>query len=61
MDNFNLKKYLAENRLLKESIDDLFKKTYDEWAESFDHYDFDDLEPGPIEGSLVDTCKLNRG
>ena len=61
MDNFNLKKYLAENKLLKESIDDLFNKTYYEWTQSFNDYDFDHLEPGPIEGSLVDTFELNRG
>tara|TARA_R110002012_G_scaffold140422_3_gene297988 strand:- start:2651 stop:3052 length:402 start_codon:yes stop_codon:yes gene_type:complete len=61
MDNFDLKKYLAENKLLKENIDSLFNKTYYEWTQSFNHYDFDDLEPGPIEGSLVDTFELNRG
>ena len=62
MENFNLKKYLAEGRLLKEqTIDDIFGEYVAQWAEGNYDYDFSDLKPGPVPGSLVDDFTLIPG
>jgi hypothetical protein len=58
MDNFDLKKYLAENRLLKENIDDLFGEYVAQWSQGNYDYDFADLKPGSVKGSLVDDFTL---
>ena len=58
MENFDLKKYLAENRLLKENIDDLFGEYVAQWSQGNYDYDFAELKPGPVKGSLVDDFTL---
>ena len=58
MDNFDLKKYLAEGKLLKENIDDLFGEYVAQWSQGNYDYDFADLKPGSVKGSLVDDFTL---
>ena len=59
MDNFDLKKYLAEGKLHENlQIDDLFGDYVTRWAEGNYYFDFDDLEDGPEPGSKVDNFTL---
>ena len=60
MDKFNLKKYLAEGKLLKEDlqIDNLFGEYVAQWSQGNYDYDFADLKPGSVKGSLVDDFTL---
>ena len=58
MDNFDLRKYLAENKLLKENIDDLFGEYVAQWSQGNYDYDFADLKSGSVKGSLVDDFTL---
>ena len=59
-DNFNYKKYLAEGKLLKEDlqIDNLFGEYVAQWSQGNYDYDFADLKPGSVKGSLVDDFTL---
>ena len=60
MDNFDYKKYLAEGKLLKEDlqIDNLFGEYVAQWSQGNYDYDFADLKPGSVKGSLVDDFTL---
>ena len=59
MNNFDYKKYLAEGRLLKEELqDDLFGEYVAQWSQGNYDYDFSDLKPGSVKGSLVDDFTL---
>ena len=60
MENFDLRKYLAEGKLLKEDlqIDDLFGEYVAQWSQGNYDYDFADLKPGSVKGSLVDDFTL---
>ena len=49
---------LAENKLLKENIDDLFGEYVAQWSQGNYDYDFAELKPGPVKGSLVDDFTL---
>ena len=59
MDNFDLRKYLAEGKLNENlQIDDLFGEYVAQWSQGNYDYDFAELKPGPIKGSLVDDFTL---
>ena len=59
MDNFDLRKYLAEGKLHENlQIDDLFGEYVAQWSQGNYDYDFAELKPGPIKGSLVDDFTL---
>ena len=59
MDNFDLRKYLAEGKLYENlQIDDLFGEYVAQWSQGNYDYDFADLKPGPVKGSLVDDFTL---
>jgi hypothetical protein len=59
MDNFDLKKYLAEGKLYENlQIDDLFGEYVAQWSQGNYDYDFAELKPGPVKGSLVDDFIL---
>ena len=70
MDNFDLKKYLAEGKLhenieIRDSlpltivdVDDVFKDQVVRWAEGNYYFDFDDLEDGSEPGSKIDNFTL---
>ena len=48
----------TENKLLKENIDDLFGEYVAQWSQGNYDYDFAELKPGPVKGSLVDDFTL---
>ena len=59
MDNFDLRKYLAEGKLNENlQIDDLFGEYVAQWSQGNYDYDFAELKPGPVKGSLVDDFTL---
>ena len=59
MDNFNLKKYLAEGKLYENlQIDDIFGEYVAQWSQGNYDYDFADLKSGSVKGSLVDDFTL---
>ena len=61
MDNFDLKKYLAEGKLNENlQIDDLFGEYVAQWSQGNYDYDFAELKPGPVKGSLVDDFTLGQ-
>ncbi len=59
MDNFDLRKYLAEGKLHENlQIDDLFSEYVAQWSQGNYDYDFAELKPGPVKGSLIDDFIL---
>ena len=59
MDNFDLRKYLAEGKLNENlQIDDLFGEYVAQWSQGNYDYDFADLKSGSVKGSLVDDFTL---
>ena len=59
MDNFDLKKYLAEGKLNENlQIDDIFGEYVAQWSQGNYDYDFADLKSGSVKGSLVDDFTL---
>ena len=59
MDNFDLRKYLAEGKLYENlQIDDLFGEYVAQWSQGNYDYDFADLKSGSVKGSLVDDFTL---
>ena len=59
MDNFNLRKYLAEGKLNENlQIDDIFGEYVAQWSQGNYDYDFADLKSGSVKGSLVDDFTL---
>ena len=59
MDNFDLRKYISEGKLNENlQIDDLFGEYVAQWSQGNYDYDFAELKPGPVKGSLVDDFTL---
>ena len=59
MDNFDLRKYLAEGKLNENfQIDDIFGEYVAQWSQGNYDYDFADLKSGSVKGSLVDDFTL---
>jgi len=59
MDNFDLRKYLAEGKLYENlQIDDIFGEYVAQWSQGNYDYDFADLKSGSVKGSLVDDFTL---
>ena len=59
MDNFDLKRYISEDKINENlQIDDLFGDYITRWAEGNYYYDFDDLEDGSEPGSKIDSFTL---
>ena len=59
MDNFDLRKYLAEGKLHENlQIDDIFGEYVAQWSQGNYDYDFADLKSGSVKGSLVDDFTL---
>ena len=59
MDNFDLRKYLAEGKINENlQIDDLFGEYVAQWSQGNYDYDFADLKSGSVKGSLVDDFTL---
>ena len=60
MDNFDLKKYLAEGKLLKENIEGDFETYYERWEDEDgtnedNFFDFDEWNDGNEPGSKIDS------
>ena len=60
MDNFDLRKYLAECRLLKENIEGDFETYYERWKDEDgtnedNFFDFDEWNDGNEPGSKIDS------